>query len=122
MRNGVAYSSWLYEVYEERSQGTGCCLRGGVAPVDVGIYHLAFKPPPEDECPADLGIKILECWSELAHCYRVRVRRYKSPNGAAMHSSIAGSASGSTFLPSERLQWGVTGRHLEEAPKAELYG
>lgn len=77
MRNGVAYTSWLCEVQEECSQGTRGCVRGGVAPVDVGVYHFALKPPPDDKGPADLGMKFVECWSELAHPSKLRDHRYR---------------------------------------------
>lgn len=57
--NGVSYTPWFREVHEERSQQISGRVRGGVAPVDLGVDHVTLKPPPDDKSPADLGVQIV---------------------------------------------------------------
>ncbi len=75
--NGVSCTPWFRKLTEERSQRVGgSCVRGGVAPVDLGVDHLALKPAPNDKGLANLGMEIVECWSEFAHLIRVHEDRY----------------------------------------------
>ena len=71
MRNGVSYPPWFREVHEERSQWVISSVGGGVTPVNLGVDHVALKPPPDDKGPADLRMQIVECWSEFAHLSRI---------------------------------------------------
>ena len=84
MRYGVAYTSGLDKVVQERFQRVCRGIGGRTAPIYTCLDHFTFKPAPYDEGPAYLSVKIFKCWSKLAHAVTLDYHRYRAPNADSM--------------------------------------